>query len=472
LALFLLDTILMKRSRTLSLCLLTGLIVCSNAPHAFGATPRLRRLVVVGDSLLAGFASGGFVKRGRVGQVNSAAVLVARRAQVRLPLPLIDRPGLPAPLVIVDRNRNGRLDTGEVRRSTSRVGFRSNRDTRARNLAVPGEDMESVFERLAPEDVAGDLVSGDVEGRELLKFAILGLPLQREGVSQISRARQLRPTFILVWIGSNDVLDMATRTNPAAVGRTPEDFGNRFRRLLEMLADTGAGMAVANLPNPTGIAGLRRAAGDVTTCRTAGGATQPVAADDLLSVDLDPNLLPTPPCGKVLNAAEQAAVGSAVGAFNGEIATAIAAVEQSRGTPIATVDTFSRFESLRANGFDLDGDGVADLDTRYLGGIFSLDGIHPTRTGNAIIANAFIDAINARFGEAIPPVDVARVAARDKLVGNRFRPAEVPPFGLINDEASDDIEDFFPDTFDDVKRGAERLGNRLERLLDDFTDLF
>ena len=32
-------------------------------------------------------------------------------------------------------------------------------------------------------------------------------------------------------------------------------------------------------------------------------------------------------------------------------------------------------------------------------GIFSLDGVHPTRTGNALIANAFIDAINTRFGE-------------------------------------------------------------------------
>jgi lysophospholipase L1-like esterase len=428
--------------------------------------------VVVGDSLLAGFGSGGFVKRGKVGQVNSAAALVARRAHVSLALPLIDRPGLPSPLVIVDANRNGRLDAGEVRRQTSRVGFRTDPDKRAHNLAVPGEDIASVFEKISPDDLAGDLVTGDVDGRELLKFAVLGLPLQRDGVSQVSRARSLRPTFILVWLGSNDVLDMATHTNPNAVARTPEDFGTRFRQLLSALADTGAGMAVANLPDPTGIAGLRRAAGEVTSCRTASGATEPVAADDLLSVDLDPALLPTPPCGKVLNATEQATVSSVVGAFNGQIATAVASVEQARGVQIALVDVFARFNALRTSGYDLDGNGTPDLTTRYLGGIFSLDGIHPTRTGHAIIANAFIDAINTRFGEAIPAVDVARVAARDPLARSPFRPSGEPPFGLIGDDSTDEVEDFFPDLYDRTKHGAERLGDRLERLLDKFTDLF
>jgi len=51
---------------------------------------RLRRTVVVGDSLLAGFGSGGLVGVGRPGQVDSAPAFVARRAHVRLPLPFMN----------------------------------------------------------------------------------------------------------------------------------------------------------------------------------------------------------------------------------------------------------------------------------------------------------------------------------------------------------------------------------------------
>src|SRR5204862_2721014 len=113
-------------------------------------------------------------------------------------------------------------------------------------------------------------------GRDVLKFLILGLPLRPEPVSQVSRARDLRPSFLLVWIGNNDVLDMATDTSPGAVTLTADEFGGRFRALLDALAETQADMAVASLPDPTANAALRRAAGDVTRCRAAGGTTEPV----------------------------------------------------------------------------------------------------------------------------------------------------------------------------------------------------
>jgi len=449
------------RHRAVCAVLLASSVLVADA-HA--GVFRLRRTVVVGDSLLAGFGSGGFVGVGRPGQVDSAPAFVARRAHVRLPLPFMDAPGVPPPLVIVDANRNGRLDRGEVRRTSGGLGFRADPDKTARNLAVPGEDTGSVFEKIAAEDIAGELVTGDVKGRDVLKFLILGLPLRPEPVSQVSRARELHPSFLLVWIGNNDALDMATDTNPGAVTLTPQEFGGRFRALLDALADTQAGMAVANLPDPTGIAALRRAAGDVTDCRRADGATEPVAPDDLLSIDLAPDRLPTPPCSRVLNAEERAQVRAKVSAFNDEIAAAIADTERTRGVTIAPVDMFAAFDQLGASGVDLNGDGTPDLTTRYLGGIFSLDGIHPTRTGNALLANTFIDAINARFGESIPHVDLARVAARDPLAHSRFRPAGEVPFGVIGDSEGDDLEAFFTRTFARIADGIDDLRRRFDRL--------
>src|SRR5262249_17695960 len=344
-------------------------------------------------------------------------------------------------------------DPGEVRRTTDDLGSRRRPGQVVRNLAVPGEDVISVFDEISPTVIARRLVTGDqVQGRDVLKFLILGVPPRSDSVSQVTRAQDLSPTFILVWLGNNNVLDMATNTNPDAVSMDATDFGRRFRRLLNNLADTGAGMAVANLPDVTGIAALRHAAPDVTSCRAADGSVRPVAADDLLSIDLPRSQLPVPSCADVLTAAERDRVRATVMAFNAEIAAAITETEQQRSVDIAPVDTFTLFDQLRQEGGDVDGNGTADLSTGYLGGAFSLDGVPPTRTANAMIANAFIDGINQRFGDTIPRVDIARVASNDPFVGNRFRPAGEPPFGLIGPDETNDVADFFDQVSDDVSR--------------------
>ena len=451
--------------RALALILLMTFVLTGDAR---AGVFRLRRMVVVGDSLLAGFGSGGFVGVGRPGQVDSIPAFVARRAHVRLPLPSISQPGVPPPLRIVDANGNGRLDRGEVRRTQGGLGFRSDPDKVVRNLAVPGEDTQSLFEKIAPQDIAGELITGDVKGRDVLKFLILGLPLRSGSVSQLSRARELHPSFLVVWIGNNDVLDMATNTNPDAVTLTPAEFGSRFHALLDALADTQVGMVVANLPDPTGIAALRHAADEVTSCRQADGTNATVVADDHLSIDLDPAELPTPPCAKVLNDTQRAAVGTKVSAFNEQIAAAIADTEQTRGIRIAPVDIFTTFAQIGADGVDLNGDGAPDLTTRYLGGVFSLDGIHPTRTGNALVANTFIDAINTRFVEAISHVDVARVAAHDPLAHSAFRPLGEVPFGLIGESEGDDLESFFTKTFTGIGNNIDDIRNRIEDILGSF----
>lgn len=447
------------------------LAVLAAAP-ADAASFRLRRMVVVGDSLLAGFGSGGLIAKGRTGQNNAAPTLIAKQAGVRLTIPSMSSPGVPPPLVIVDADGDGMLDPGDVKRRATGFGFRSKPFRSVRNLAVPGEDLTSVFHEIAGDDIARQMFQGDVSGRDALKFLIVGLPPDENDASQISRAKDLDPSFLLVWLGNNDVLGMATDTNPTKADLSRAEFAQRFRQLLNELADTGADMAVANLPDVTGIAALRRAAGEVTSC-DANGTPTAVAEDDLLSIDLPRSSLPVPPCGKVLDVAEQAQARATVMGFNEEIASAVADVQASRGRLIALVDVFALFDTVRTAGVDVTGDGVPDVTAGYLGGVFSLDGIHPTRTGHALIANAYIDAIDLKFGETIPRVDVARIASHDFLVNNRFRPAGEPPFGLIGDDDTDQIETFFDRVFDRVKDGADDLGdNVLDRVRRWFGGLF
>ena len=457
----------LRHSRARIALLLTGIAVLPIGPLGAGdraiaqSTLRLDRIVVVGDSVLAGFGSGGLVRRGRMGQRDSAPALIARQAHVLLPQPNMSRPGFPPPLAIADKNRNGVLDPGEVRRRARGIGFRSQPGREAHNLAVPGERVSTVLDTVDVPSVAADAVAGDASGRDIMKAAILGLPLKTDSVSQVRRARDLEPSLLLVWLGNNDILGSVTRSNPRVGMATAAEFGARYRAFLNALADTGAPMVIANIPDVTALPVLRQAASEVTSCRADDGSIRPVLPSDLLSIRLDRSLLPTPPCGRILNSAEQAFVRDSVRAFNGEIAAAAAETEQRRGVPIVLVDAFAIFEGFQTAGFDVRGDGSLVLTTSYLGGLFTLDGVHPTRTAHAIIANAFIDAMNTRFGTAVGRVDVATIAGRDPFVRNRFQPAGEPPFGLI---AKDD------DVVDDALQAIEDRGGDLVDDFEDFID--
>ncbi len=62
-------------------------------------------------------------------------------------------------------------------------------------------------------------------------------------------------------------------------------------------------------------------------------------------------------------------------------------------------------------------DGMTFKTTYVTGGLFSLDGVHPTSQGHAIIANEFIKAINTNFNANIPKINIATIPSSIQLVG-------------------------------------------------------
>jgi len=67
---------------------------------------------------------------------------------------------------------------------------------------------------------------------------------------------------------------------------------------------------------------------------------------------------------------------------------------------VAVVDLSSIMNQLNTTGLIIDGNYYT---TEFItGGVFSLDGIHATGRGSAIIANAFIEAINAEYNASVP----------------------------------------------------------------------
>lgn len=101
----------------------------------------------------------------------------------------------------------------------------------------------------------------------------------------------------------------------------------------------------------------------------------------------------------VLTKTEAAAVKTAVDAYN----TSIRTLADTYG--LAFVDANKKMVELNGQS-GISFDGVKYTAKFVTGGTFSLDGVHLTGRGYAIVANEFIKAINLKYKSTLPQVDV------------------------------------------------------------------
>jgi hypothetical protein len=126
-----------------------------------------------------------------------------------------------------------------------------------------------------------------------------------------------------------------------------------------------------------------------------------------------PGLLPPGvplPC--VFTSANAVQVRSVIASYNNVI------TQQAAAAGVPLVDIHSLITEIVQNGYKT---GDECLTAYFLGGLFSLDGIHPTNTGYAVIANAFIDQMNEVWGAGLDEVNVHQIAENDPLVLSRVR---------------------------------------------------
>lgn len=126
------------------------------------------------------------------------------------------------------------------------------------------------------------------------------------------------------------------------------------------------------------------------------------------------------PDALVLDAGEQATAAAAISAFNSTIASVAAA------NGAALVDMNGFFNMVKTSGVTVDGETFT---TAYIaGGLFSLDGVHPSSKGYGIVANQYIKTMNASFGMHVPYVNVndlpglPTVQVLGKLAGDKNVP--------------------------------------------------
>lgn len=389
-----------KSALVLVLLLALSSIMAPAVAHETGRLD-LSRLVVVGDSLSAGFQNGSLLD---AQQIHGYASVVARQAEVSLPLPLIAAPGIPNVLTLVDPGPPPILGV-EPGVSSGRV----DPTVQAMNLAVPGHRVQDAL------TVRPDLdFSTDVMADLVLGFPGLFLGAAR---SQVEWAETLAPTAAIVWLGNNDVLGPAVAGNASLV--TPvKDFRTAYREVLDRVGRTGADLIVANIPDVTALpyfTSAEKIAANVGAPLEVIGPALGLAAGDYVTPDafeliglILAGAMPSPlPGHVVLDAGEVETIRAATRQFNYIIAS------EALYRRAALVDVHGLFQCAAARGIVA---GDRQLTTDFLGGLFSLDAVHPTRTGYAVLANAFIHAIQLRFDTRIPRVNLAQVAAEDPLV--------------------------------------------------------
>ena len=425
---------LMGRIRAVAVALcaiaaLAGLAGCglydrlTGTGHTTSSTPGFTTTVVIGDSLSAGFMNGSLLDSQ---QPNGWASLVAKQANFSLALPLIASPGVPAVLQLVS------LGPPPVIQQAGGISIgRDDPLKQPYDLAVPGHLLNDVI------NTGPVLIPTSDE--ELITNLVLGFPLG-DTKSQMNEAIALNPTAIFVWAGNDDALQADESGSPSSM--TPvATFTQEFTQLLGTLhSQTKATLIVANIPDVTEIPYLTPAATVIATVATETGLTQAqVAADlgiangDLVNAtgesevetaigQIKQGKTPTPlTASGFLTASAIAQVQSTISAYNSAISAEVAAVGG------ILVDIHSYFQTLQS-GITINNYKAT---TGFLGGLFSLDGVHPTNTGYALVANQYIDTLNSTAKTNIAEVNVSAVAAADPLFGLNVTPGEAVGIPLV-----------------------------------------
>ncbi|MBI4749540.1 MAG: hypothetical protein HY774_13705 [Acidobacteria bacterium] len=391
------------------------------APAPRQGAPDFSRLVVIGASISAGFQSNAFFQSG---QVASYPNLLAKQAGTQIVLPLISDPGIPP---------NGQLQltkpvcAAKVGDSAAIQGFgqRANPTQQATLLSVPGHKLLDVLStRPTTLDPAKITITDFVLG---LPGLLAPTPI---AFSQMEWVAALKPTTLLVAeVGGNDALGAVLTGTDASL--TPlADFRTRYTEIMTKAKASGASTIVTlNIPDLTSFAVVfsqddisRNFGINKETLQFVFG----VKKKDYVTLPGLPLLArgqKLPP-EVVLTKKEVKNIQKRIVEYNAVIK------EQSTAAGAILVDVDAEFKKVVKDGYTVA--GVGKLTNKYLGGIFSLDGFHPTATGQAVVCNYYIEAINRARGTTIPLVDVSAIALQDSLVckAGAAGPVEMPTMTL------------------------------------------
>ena len=257
--------------------------------------------------------------------------------------------------------------------------------------------------------------------------------------SILSDALALHPTFYSLWIGNNDVLLYALAGGSSDAITPLATFTASVTAVVTALKATGAKGVMANIPDISSLPYFNTVAynalyitdaASITALNTAYGngalgirfssgynpfviadPLAPMGMRQIKSTELVLLNLPTDsvklkgwgsqkpiPAKYILDETELASIRTATTNFN----TSLASIATANSIPM--IDMNAKLLQIKS-GMVISG---MKFNTSFIsGGLFSLDGVHLTPRGYAIVANYFIDGINTYYNATVPRVEIS-----------------------------------------------------------------
>ncbi|TDG36803.1 G-D-S-L family lipolytic protein [Pedobacter changchengzhani] len=382
------------------------------------------KYIAIGNSLTAGFADGGLYLEGqKVAYPNLIAekMLAVGGGSFTSPF-FTDAQSNGSGYLSLTALVNGSPTLTPVTNNLAYVdqaGHLAKYTTEVQNLGVPGMRLDLAF---APTFSAANPFL-----ERLLTSAQVGV------TSYYQFIQGRNHTFFSLWLGNNDVLGYATNgavtTDPTNSLTDKATFSTLYSNLVNVLTAGGQKGVVATIPDVTAIpyfntvtpalllakAQAINPAFPAIFIQTGTGSVRVATAADLIRLPFQtaglfavPNgsgqyygLSPQNPIANnwVLDKDEVIKIKDYVTSYN----AAIKSLANGKGLAIA--DTYAYLNQVKL-GVKVNG---VDINSGFItGGAFSLDGVHLTPRGNAVIANVFINAINSKYGSNISITDVSQ----------------------------------------------------------------
>lgn len=370
--------------------------------------------VSIGNSVTAGFQSNSLFERG---QKYSYPNLIAKQVNTPFTQPIISEPGVHISRIIYKGVSTGgwfKFDEQHDRGELTNASYPSPYN----NLAVPGAHLEDVLHTTNMFNAVGGINPF---------FDLILRNYDKNYGTQFQQAKRLKPTFLTLWIGNNDILGYATSGASGDEPTSGEDFHSAYKDLIDSIKILNTSVVTANIPDVTvlpyftaiNVSFMDNGTEVQYYGRTKTGIRKLVQGSDFITLTAasfifnsdgyrtNRGLTESDPLDDnyVLDNTEINFIRTRISEFNSSIQNL------SSAAGFSTVDLHSLFNLLKTadaqNGIQIDGER---LKTDFVtGGIFSFDGVHPSERGQGIIANEFIKVINADFKASIPLINISAI---------------------------------------------------------------
>ncbi|MCX2473706.1 SGNH/GDSL hydrolase family protein [Pedobacter sp. MC2016-05] len=377
------------------------------------------KYIAVGNSLTAGFADGGLYLEGqKVAYPNLLATQMATVGGGAFTSPFFaDAQANGSGYLTLSALVNGSPTLANV---TTNLAYRdathlAKYTGEVQNLGIPGMRVDLAF--AAPYSAANMYME------RLLSDTQVGTTTYFQFIQGRNHS------FFSLWLGNNDALGWATNggvtTDATNVLTDKATFSMLYSNLINALTAGGQKGVVGTIPDVTAVPyfntvtvpALLAAAKAINPTAVAvfiqtGTAVRAATSEDLIRLPFQTaglfgtgaipyGLDPRNPIANnwVLDKDEIIRVKDYVNSYN----STIKSLANSKG--LAVADTYTYLNMVKA-GIPIQG---ININSAFItGGAFSLDGVHLTPRGNAVIANLFIDAINSKYNSTIPSIDITK----------------------------------------------------------------